>query len=54
MDLVKIELLVSPAKQSICHHVDINIDTLSLAPTKAFQNLGVMIDDQLTFSKHGA
>lgn len=38
------------ANQSFHHNTDINTDTLSLAPTKAVPNPGVMIDAQLTAS----
>ena len=52
LNLTQIELLVFPAKQAIHRNIDINIDSLSLAPSKAARNLGVIIDDYLTFTDH--
>ena len=46
------ELMVFPAKQVIHHNININIDSLSLVPSKTARNLGVIIDDQLTFTAH--
>src|SRR4029434_2133087 len=43
---------VFPAKQAIHHNISINIDSLSLVPSKTARNLGVIIDDQLTFTAH--
>src|SRR4029434_1771414 len=40
------------AKQVIHHNININIDSLSLVPSKTARNLGVIIDDQLTFTAH--
>src|SRR4029434_4670314 len=34
------------------HNININIDSLSLVPSKTARNLGVIIDDQLTFTDH--
>lgn len=47
-------LLVSQAKRFINQNIDYKIGPLCLAPTKAVEILGVMIDDQLTFSHHEA
>src|SRR4029434_1107412 len=52
LNLAKTELMVFPAKQVIHHNIDINIDSLSLVPSKIARNLGVIIDDQLTFTAH--
>ena len=52
LNLAKKELLVFPAKQAIHRNIDVNIDSLSLAPSKAARNLGVIIDDQITFIDH--
>ena len=52
LNLAKTELLVFPAKQAIHRNIDIKIDSLSLAPSKTARNLGVIIDDQLTFTDH--
>src|SRR4029434_9474080 len=45
LNLAKTELMVFPAKQVIHHNI--NIDSLSLVPSKTARNLGVIIDDQL-------
>src|SRR4029434_9556398 len=52
LNLAKTELMVFPAKQAIHHNISINIDSLSLVPSKTARNLGVIIDDQLTFTAH--
>src|SRR4029434_1210159 len=52
LNLAKTELLVFPAKQAIHCNINIKIDFLSLAPSKTARNLGVIIDDQLTFTDH--
>ena len=52
LNLAKTELMVFPAKQVIHHNIKINTDSLSLAPSKTARNLGVIIDDQLTFTAH--
>src|SRR4029434_3848206 len=52
LNLAKKELMVFPAKQAIHHNISINIDSLSLVPSKTARNLGVIIDDQLTFTAH--
>src|SRR4029434_3764525 len=38
--------------QVIHHNININTDSLSLAPSKTARNRGVIIDDQLTFTAH--
>ena len=54
LNLAKTELMVFPAKQAIHHNISINIDSLSLVPSKTARNLGqeTIIDDQLTFTDH--
>ena len=52
LNLAKTELMVFPAKQAIHHNISINIDSLSLVPSKTARNLWVIIDDQLTFTDH--
>src|SRR4029434_2486953 len=52
LNLAKTELMVFPAKQVIPHNININIDSLSLVPSKTARNLWVIIDDQLTFTAH--
>ena len=37
---------------TIHHSICIQTESLSLAPSKVARNLGVMIDDQLTFKDH--
>ena len=54
LNLSKTELLVFPAKTTIHHSICIQTESLSLAPSKVARNLGVMIDDQLTFKDQGA
>ena len=41
LNLAKMELLVFPAKQAIHRNIDIQIDSLSYAPSKAARNRGV-------------
>ena len=41
LNLAKMELLVFPAKQAIHRNIDIQIDSLSYAPSKATRNRGV-------------
>ena len=43
------ELLIFPA---IPQNINIQLGSASLNPTKYAQNLGVIFDDQLHFSKH--
>uniref|UniRef100_A0A8C6PTT2 Reverse transcriptase domain-containing protein n=1 Tax=Nothobranchius furzeri TaxID=105023 RepID=A0A8C6PTT2_NOTFU len=52
LNLSKTELLVIQAKPFIQHNISIQNDFLSLAPSKAVQNLGVVIDEHLTFKDH--
>uniref|UniRef100_A0A3B1JJG4 Reverse transcriptase domain-containing protein n=1 Tax=Astyanax mexicanus TaxID=7994 RepID=A0A3B1JJG4_ASTMX len=54
LNLSKTELLVIPAKPAFQHNLSISIDSLSLSPTKVARNLGVMVDDQLSFTHHVA
>ena len=52
LNLSKTELLVFPAKLTIHQSICIQTESLTLAPSKVARNLGVMIDDQLTFKDH--
>ena len=52
LNLAKTELLVIPAKDSCCHDIKLNMGAAIVAPNKAARNLGVMIDDHLSFSDH--
>uniref|UniRef100_A0A8C6K7T1 Reverse transcriptase domain-containing protein n=1 Tax=Nothobranchius furzeri TaxID=105023 RepID=A0A8C6K7T1_NOTFU len=54
LNLSKTDLLVIPAKPSIQHNISIQNDFLSLTPSKAVRNLGVVIDEHLTFKDHVA
>ncbi len=52
LNLAKTELLVVPSNPSFHHNFTIQLDTSTITPSKTARNLGVMIDDQLTFSDH--
>ena len=52
LNLSKTELLVVPAKESICHNIDLRMASTTVAPNKVAKNLGVVIDDRLSFSNH--
>uniref|UniRef100_A0A8C6LM54 Reverse transcriptase domain-containing protein n=1 Tax=Nothobranchius furzeri TaxID=105023 RepID=A0A8C6LM54_NOTFU len=54
LNLSKTELLVIPAKPSVQQNISIQNDFLSLAPSKAVRNLGVVIDEHLTIKDHVA
>ena len=54
LNLSKTELLVITASPSIQRQINIQLDSNQLLPTKSARNLGVMIDDQLTFKPHVA
>ncbi len=43
-----------PANPSFSHNFTIQLGTLTITPSKTARNLGVVIDDQLTFSDHMA
>lgn len=52
LNLAKTEFLVFPANEAFKHDFNINMDSLSLSPTKNAKSLGVIIDDKLTFADH--
>ncbi len=52
LNLAKTELLVVPSNPSFHHNFTIQLGTSTINPSKTARNLGVMIDDQLTFSDH--
>uniref|UniRef100_A0A3Q1JKY8 Reverse transcriptase domain-containing protein n=1 Tax=Anabas testudineus TaxID=64144 RepID=A0A3Q1JKY8_ANATE len=52
LNIPKTELLVFPARPSTQHNISINIGSAVISPTKSARNLGVIIDDQLTFTDH--
>ncbi len=54
LNLAKTELLVVPANPSFHHNFTIQLGTSTITPSKTARNLGVVIDDQLTFSDHNA
>ncbi len=49
---LKTELLVVPLNPSLHRNFTIQLGTSTVTPSKTARNLGVMIDDQLTFSDH--
>ncbi len=54
LNLAKTELLVVSANPSFHHNFTFQLGTSTLTPSKTAQNLGAMINDQLTFSDHTA
>ncbi len=50
LNLAKTELLVVSANPSFHHNFTFQLGTSTIIPSKTARNLGVMIDDQLTFS----
>ncbi len=50
LNLAKAELLVVPLNPSFHPNFTIQLGTSTITPSKTARNLGVMIDDQLTFS----
>ncbi len=52
LDLAKTELLVVPSNPSCHHNFTFQLGTSTITPSKTARNLGVMTDDQLTFSDH--
>lgn len=50
----KTELLVIPADSSPCQDLCITLDNSLLSPSSAARNLGVTVDNQLSFSSHVA
>ncbi len=54
LNLAKTELLVVPSNPLFHHNFTIQLGTSTITPSKTAKNIGVMIDDQLTFSDHVA
>ncbi|KAF4083299.1 hypothetical protein AMELA_G00138320 [Ameiurus melas] len=52
LNLGKSELLVIPAYPSIHQNFTVQLSSLTLMPTKMARNLGVILDDGLTFTDH--
>ncbi|KAK2915631.1 hypothetical protein Q8A73_006225 [Channa argus] len=51
-NLSKTEVLVFPARPLMQHNISINIGSTVIVPTNSAKNLGVIIDDQLSFKDH--
>ncbi|XP_053537778.1 uncharacterized protein LOC128633092 isoform X2 [Ictalurus punctatus] len=52
LNLAKTELLVIPACPSINHNRTVQLGSTTLKPTRTTRNLGVILDDSLTFIDH--
>jgi len=52
LNLAKTELLVLPANPSLQHDFTIQLNSSSITPSRSVRNLGVIFDEQLTFSNH--
>ncbi|KAK2899414.1 hypothetical protein Q8A73_012543 [Channa argus] len=52
LNLSKTEVLVFPARTLMKHNIRINIGSTVIVPTNSAKNLGVIIDDQLSFKDH--
>ncbi len=52
LNLVKTELLVFPATQTLQHDVTIQLGPSTITSSSSVRNLGVIFDDQLTFKEH--
>ncbi len=50
LNLAKTELLVVPSNPSFHQNVTTQLGSSTITPSKTARNLGVMIEDQLTFS----
>ncbi len=52
LNLAKTELFVVSANPSFHHNFTFQLGSSTITPSKTARNLGVMIDDQLTFTHH--
>ncbi len=52
LNLAKTELLVFSANPSLHHNFSIQLGSSTITPSRTARNLGVVIDDQLSFSDH--
>ncbi len=52
LNLAKTELLVVSTNPSLHHNFTFQLGSSTITPSKTARNLGIMIDDQLTFSDH--
>ncbi len=52
LNLAKTELLVLPATPTLQHDFTIQLGSSTITPSTSVRNLGVIINDQLTFKEH--
>ncbi len=52
LNLAKTELLVFPATPTLQHDFTIQLGSSTITPSSYVRNLGVILDDQLTFKDH--
>ncbi len=52
LNLAKTELLVFSANPSLHHNFSIQLGSSTITPSRTARNLGVVIDDQLSFTDH--
>ncbi len=52
LNLAKTELLVFPATPTLQHDFTIQLGSSTITPSASGRNLGVILDDQLTFKEH--
>ncbi len=52
LNLAKTELLVLPATPTLQHEFTIQLGSSTITPSASVRNLGVIFDDQLTFTEH--
>ncbi len=52
LNLAKTELLVFPATPTLQHDFTIQLGPSTITPSASVRNLGVILDDQLTFKEH--
>ncbi len=52
LNLAKTELLVVSANPSLHHYFSIQLGSSTITPSRTARNLGVVIDDQLSFTDH--
>ncbi len=52
LNLAKTELLVVSANPSLHHNLSIQLGSSTITPSRTARNLGVVIDDQLSFTDH--
>ncbi len=52
LNLEKTERLVFPATPTLQHDFTIQLDSSTITPSSSVRNLGVIVDDQLTFKDH--